>query len=189
MKPWQDSRAVKILVGATTILVILWWLVTGDLPFLSKLLFSKPEEGSTKSLDIWSVFGPMLVQACVIAGSAVIGLVSGAWHLLLGKLSPSRAEDSERSVQPAASSATSIVNTDIQEAAYGLCKAAEDNDPVAMESNRVLIRLPKVIRLHREAIERGDLEAAEPLYDELKSLLRPDGDASEPKSTSRKAGK
>lgn len=188
MRPWQDSRAVKILVGATTILVILWWLVTGDLPLLSKLAFAKPEEGSTKSFDVWSIVGPMLVQACFIVGSAVVGLLSGAWHLILGKLMPAPAPVPTASADPSAAAPANVTATDIREASFGLCRAAQDNDLAGMEANRILIRLPKVMQLHREAIERGDLDAAEPLYEELKALLRPDAEATT-KSPVRKAAK
>ncbi len=175
----KDSRSVKLLVGLTVVLCIAWTLITGDLPLLTQTAFApQPPEGSTQEApgSVLTLVGPMLLQVLVIIGGSVITLFSGLWGWMVRAVEDVKAARSGSAVSsPASIASQSSGSPDSEEtitlAAKRLVKAAMEADAVGLEQNRVILRRPVAMKRHQEALAASDLDAADALMAELRSLI------------------
>ena len=79
----RDNRKFQFAVGVTAIVIVIRWLLTGDL-LMAVEAARPPAEGETKSLTVLSVVGPMLIEACVIIGASIIAWALKLWDFLAG---------------------------------------------------------------------------------------------------------
>jgi hypothetical protein len=77
----RDNRKFQFAVGVTAIVIVIRWLLTGDL-LMAVEAARPPAEGETKSLTVLSVVGPMLIEACVIIGASLIAWALKLWDFL-----------------------------------------------------------------------------------------------------------
>lgn len=165
---WKDSRTVQFAVGATAILIFAWWMFTGDIPFLSKVAFSPPPaDGEVQAIEWMPVLQGMLVQACVIVGMSLIGLVGGFWGAV------TRLFDSIRNPPAAASGQvqSQVVPAESPDGlARGLIRAVAINDSASKAKYEVQIRRPYATNELVTALEEGNFEAADERMRELKEL-------------------
>ena len=78
----RDNRKFQFAVGVTAIVIVIRWLLTGDL-LMAVEAARPPAEGETKSLTVLSVVGPMLIEACVIIGPALIAWALKLWDFMV----------------------------------------------------------------------------------------------------------
>jgi len=190
---WKDSRAVQFATGATFIIVLAWWMFTGDLPFLSRVAFSPPaEEGSAKSIDVLGVVLPMLVQACVIIGANIIGIQTGIWSAIVALFN--RLQSRPKTPQESEDVARPLVGynpppngpapdpprnpyapaDDTRSAVLELGQAAADGLPAA-EILRLaaVVRKPFAVQSLMEAYAAEDLQWIQAVQSELAAMIEP----------------
>lgn len=184
MNHWKDSRAVQFATGATFIIVLAWWMFTGDLPFLSRVAFTPPsEEGSVKAIDVIGVVIPMLVQACVIIGANIIGIQTGIWSAVVDLFhrwqsrpkTPQESDEVSRPLDELAANPASTPDEETRSAVIALGQAAADGAST-QEIMRLaaVIRKPIAIEELAKAYRDDDSERIDLLQRELARMVHPD---------------
>ena len=189
---WKDKKTVQVAVGATLIIVFAWWMFTGDIPFLTKLMTDPPkgEDGKVQSINLWPILSGMLIQACWIVGASAIGLFSGIWTAVAGAIS--------KASQPAGTPAESqglvatavrsdVVSESPEVVIRNLARAVATKDGSSEAKYKTQIRMPYAVQGMMTAIDEGDFLAADAFYAEVKELHGISQTAAQTRAQSRAA--
>jgi hypothetical protein len=151
---WANSRNVKFAVGCTALILIVRWLLTGDLLLMSAAFASEPAEGETKSASILAVVWPVFFEAMVIVGGSLIAFSLGLWDRLQALLTGGTTK-------------TQAVTGD---AVQDLARAVALGDAEAETAARAKVRKPYALGELSQALDAGDFELVEAKVAELKRL-------------------
>jgi hypothetical protein len=170
---WRDNRKIQFAVGATVIILLIRWLLTGDLLMIAEAA-RPPVEGETKSLSLLAVIWPMIVEAVIITGISSIAFGLRIWSWVVDLI------DNARGVTSAALQTTSAPTlVEASPAALpesrdglitGLAQAVARNDTETETKLRTQIRLPYAIEELNSEIRDGNFQNADKLMAEIKSL-------------------
>jgi hypothetical protein len=170
-----QSRQVKFAVGCVVILLLLRWLMTGDLLAVAQAVQPQPES-NVSSVSIVSVVLPMVIDAIVLIGAAVIAGSLKLWSFLLSLI-----DQVNQKGQPAPEPATALkTGSDI---AVELARAVAVDDRDAVKQLQREIRRPYVISEISRSAASGDLALADRLLAELRRI----DEQPEPTNTQAKA--
>lgn len=85
MANWAESKVVQFAVGVTLVVLLIRWLVTGDLLFAASVAMQgPPAEGETQGVSFVSALWPLFFDAMVIIGAAALAAVFKLWDWLYG---------------------------------------------------------------------------------------------------------
>lgn len=170
MQAWKENKTLQFAVGVTLVVLLVRWLITGDLLFAARTAAEPPQEGETKSVAVLSVLWPMFFEAMVIVGAAAIAWACKLWDWLYGLVNQS---SSVQSSDAASSLATSEVTApvSVDGLVQGLARAAAMNDTAMLAKLSVQIRKPYALDALTQAYIEGDAEKAAKLTAELNEML------------------
>jgi hypothetical protein len=185
------SRAVQFAVGVVSILLLVRWLVTGDLLMLAESLRRVPE-GATKSISFVSVIMPMAIDAVVLIGAGVIAGWLKLWAFLASSVetatgsrpaavvsdSVAPASEPAKVKQSAAPAAVKSPN----DSARDLLRAVALGDDAEVDRLRAVIRRPYVLADIQKALAIQDHGSASRFMEELRKM-----DQGSPKTATRSA--
>jgi hypothetical protein len=197
----RDNRKFQFAVGVTAIVIVIRWLLTGDL-LMAVEAARPPAEGETKSLTVLSVVGPMLIEACVIIGASLIAWALKLWDFVAAVVdranhvrdSPDAGyitvTPSSRPVpppviqpvsQPDASRNALASGSAASSPAIALAKAVAAGDAEAEAALRKEIRKPYLRFELGECVKTANWERARSVLDELESM-----DGAKPAATKKR---
>lgn len=118
---WKENKTVQFAVGITLVVLLIRWLITGDLLFAADVAMQgSPAEGATKSATFISTLWPMFFDAMVIIGAAALAGVFNLWDWLYGlvaKSSSSASTPAKEDPQVSRINAMKIVRQELFDAA------------------------------------------------------------------------
>ena len=163
MEKLLENKVFKFAVGATVIVIALRWVFTGDLLMaVNTATTPAPEEGSTESVvSIWAVLWPMIFDACVIVGAAVIGWFTNIWDMIW---SMANREQTTTTVAKQEEQPASLVQQ--------LAQAVAKNEPAKIERLVAQIRKPYALNELQEAYLANNITLAQQLSVEIEGLLK-----------------
>jgi hypothetical protein len=159
----RDSRKFQFAVGLTAILIVLRWLITGDL-LLAVEAAKPPAEGETKSLTLIGIVGPMLIEACVIVGTSLIAWTLRLWDValtLVDRLTVQATAATPTVVTPVVTPATDIAPSIVDAPASATIAAEPTSAPAAADPRSMIDELAK-------AVAMGDTEKESTLRKEIR---------------------
>lgn len=162
---WKNNKTIQFAVGCTLLILVVRWLLTGDLLLLAAT-FAEPlpadaPEGATKSTAILQVAWPIVFEATAWIGASAIAWAVGLWGRLFDLVASNG--------KPAAKAAT------IDGAAQELVRAVALNDMTEFERLSKIIRGPYAKLEAVTAMESGDFETARKRVAELESIAKEAG--------------
>jgi hypothetical protein len=169
MQAWKTNKTVQFAVGVTLVVLLIRWLITGDLLFAaSTAMEPPPKDGETKSVALLNVLWPMFFEAMVIVGASAIAWSCQLWDALYGLVKPSIDGALQTSVAaPEAGSKSLSVDGLIQD----LARAAATNDSGTLATLTLAIRKPYALAALTKAYMDNDIDRAGELTAELNSML------------------
>jgi hypothetical protein len=194
----RDNRKFQFAVGVTAIVIVIRWLLTGDL-LMAVEAARPPAEGETKSLTVLSVVGPMLIEACVIIGASIIAWALKLWDFVAAVVDrspaptpppvvhghlvarPNETATITWNVPAAEASANAATNTadgtrsvpatkDPRQLVDALAKAVAAGDAEAESTLRKEIRKPYLQVELGKCVKTANWERARGILDELESM-------------------
>ncbi|MCC7334421.1 MAG: hypothetical protein IT422_04975 [Pirellulaceae bacterium] len=176
MEAWKNNKTLQFAVGVTLVVLLVRWLLTGDLLFAARTAAEPPQEGETKSVAILSVLWPMFFEAMVILGASAIAWACKLWDWLYGLVNQS---DSPQTDPTTSASTTTAIESQqpmsVDSLVQGLARAAATNDTATMAKLKVQIRKPYALDELAQAYNDGDAKRAEKLTTELNSMINAKG--------------
>lgn len=169
METWKNNKTLQFAVGVTLVVLLIRWLITGDLLFAAKTAAEDPQEGETKSVAILGVLWPMFFEAMVIVGASAIAWACKLWDWLYALVNQSAS--SQPSDPATAAVAEVAAPTSVDGMVQGLARAAAMNDAAMMAKLSVQIRKPYALDALRQAYVEGDADKAAKLTAELNGML------------------
>lgn len=185
MQAWRDNKTLRFAVGVTLTVLLIRWLLTGDLLFAVRSVAEQPAEGETKSVALVSALWPIFFEAMVIVGTAALAWAFKLWDLLYGLVNS--ASEKPAAVAAAGTSNTAAVAADgtdtavqptvtqqpmsVDSLVQGLARAAATNDTAAMNKLKVQIRKPYALDELNQAYNDGDVQRVEKLTKELTGMI------------------
>jgi hypothetical protein len=198
----RNNRKFQFAVGVTAIVIVIRWLLTGDL-LMAVEAARPPAEGETKSLTVLSVVGPMLIEACVIIGASIIAWALKLWDFVAAVVDRSPAPTPPPVAHghlvarpnetptttwdvPAASAITAdaargVPAANPRQLVDALAKAVAAGDAEAESTLRKEIRKPYLQVELGKCVKTANWERARGILDELESM-----DGVKPAATSKK---
>lgn len=163
---WKDNRKIQFAVGATSIFLLVRWLLTGDL-LLAVEAAQSPTEGETKSVSFFSVLWPMLVEAVVIVGASAIAFGLKIWSFVYDAIQGSSPNTEATPTAAEPESRDGIIS--------GLARAVATADSAGEARYKTQIRKPYAIAELNTALDEGDFATVEQRLAEIKTLSAPKG--------------
>jgi hypothetical protein len=136
------------------LILLVRWLLTGDLLLVTAAFATEPAEGETKSASILAVVWPVFFEAMVVIGGSLIAFSLGLWDRLQGLLTGTKTQ------------AQAVTGDAVQDLARAVALA----DAGATESALAKIRKPYALGELSQALDAGDFAAVEAKVAELKRL-------------------
>lgn len=169
MQSWRENKTLRFAVGVTLTVLLIRWLLTGDLLFAVRSAAEPPAEGETKSVALLSAIWPMFFEAMVIVGTAAIAWAFKLWDLLYGLLNQSQATVAT----PTATDTPAIAQQpmSVDSLVQGLARAAATNDTATLNKLKVQIRKPYALDELNQAYNEGDVKRVESLTKELTTMI------------------
>lgn len=153
----KNNRKVQFAVGLTLIILVIRWLITGDLLFAVQVATTPQEEG-VKGVGVLSAIWPLLVETCVVVGASAIAWSLGLWNWLANFVDGTKVGD------------VAVQSTLDREKLIALGRAAVAGNKELVLSLMDEIRGPAVIAAEiSEAVKAGDTNRAQVLLDELEA--------------------
>ena len=179
MDSWKNNKTLQFAVGVTLVVLLVRWLITGDLLFAAKTAAEQPQEGETKSVALLGVLWPMFFEAMVILGASAIAWACKLWDWLYGLVNQSTSPKPSDPATDAAGAAAveSQQPMSVDSLVQGLARAAATNDTATMAKLKVQIRKPYALDELAQAYNDGDAKRAEKLTTELNSMINAKGQA------------
>lgn len=173
LKSFFQDRRVQFGVGVFILFLVGSFIFKDNVRFALAEYFYPPTAEDKAKAGPPTMVSPAFLTILDMVFSLVAGL--GGWFIaavgyLINKASPQPVPVAVGSAGSAETLAPASPDDARRQYVIALGQAALDNDPVAMEEARVLIRRPRAIQLLAEAHSVGDIAAADVLQDELKKL-------------------
>lgn len=140
----DKNRVLNIAVGTTVVIVLLRWILTGELAFLASTAVRGEEVGSATDVVI-----PLLTDALAFIGASVIAWMTGLWNLVASLLFKSEKKSTEE-IAPMIEAANKVIDMLL----FGKLEEAQ-------EFAKEHFSRPEILAEElRQAVRIGDIERA-----------------------------
>jgi hypothetical protein len=177
------GRTLQFAVGCVVIVLLIRWLLTGDLLMVAEAI--RPvEEGQTKAIPIFSVIVPMAIEAIIVIGAAVVAGWLKLWAFLAASVETATGSrptaPASDSINPANLPASEPVKAkqvtsppavkSPNDSARDLLRAVALGDDAEVDRLRAVIRRPYVLADIQKALAVQDHSSASGFMEELRKM-------------------
>lgn len=171
---WKNNRTVQFAVGVTLMILVLRWLLTGDLLFATDAAM-QPDDGETKSVSLLTTLWPMFVESMVIVGASAIAWACRLWDLAYGLLARGMDGDGSGGTGgndlPAVDDGGEVVAEEASVLFREMARAAAVGDSQRVAYLQRRVRLPYALAELSQAYVTGNLQRAKDLTTELDAMV------------------